>query len=119
VTPGELYWVEFPPTDGHEQAGRRPAIVLQTDSFASSLPVTLVVPVTGQPANARFPGTVYVTPSAQNGLFKASVILAFQIRALDRRRFRNRIGVIEEQVLVEIYRQLDLLTGRLATASPV
>jgi mRNA interferase MazF len=107
-----MYWVEFPPSNGHEQAGRRPAIVIQDDSYAGSLGTALVVPVTGQPANARFPGTVTIAPTALNGLLMPSVVLAFQARAVDRRRFRNRIGVVEPAVLGQIYAELDRLTGR-------
>ena len=112
MTPGEMYWVEFPPSNGHEQAGRRPAIVIQDDSYAGSLGTCLAIPVTGQPANARFPGTVAVAPTAANGLLTLSVVLVFQARAVDRRRFRNRIGVIEPAVPVQIYAELDRLTGR-------
>ena len=115
MIPGEMYWVEFPPSNGHEQAGRRPAIVIQDDTFAGSLALSLVVPVTGQPANARFPGTVAITPSGQNGLLKPSVVLVFQARAMDRKRFRNRIGVLEPDVLAQIYEALDKLTGRIRT----
>jgi mRNA interferase MazF len=118
VTPGEMYWVDFPPSNGHEQAGRRPAIVIQDDSYAGALGVALVVPVTGQPANARFPGTVTVTPTAMNGLLKPSVVLVFQARALDRRRFRNRIGVVDPTVLGHIFAELDRLTGRTVTNPP-
>jgi mRNA interferase MazF len=112
VTPGELYWVNLPHSNGHEQAGRRPAVVIQDDVYAGTLGTALVVPVTGQPANARFPGTVAVAPSAQNGLLRSSVVLVFQVRALDRRRFLNRIGVVEPAVLADILAELDRLTGR-------
>ena len=115
MIPDEVYWVEFPPSDGHEQSGRRPAVVIQDDTYAASLGVSLVVPVTGQPLNSRFPATVVVAPSGQNGLLKSSVVLVFQMRAVDRRRFRNRIGVVEVEVLAQIYQALDNLTGRIRT----
>ena len=115
MIPGEMYWVEFPPSDGHEQSGRRPAIVTQVDAYAGALGLSLVVPVTGQPLNSRFPATVVVVPSVLNGLLKPSVVLVFQTRAVDRRRFRNRIGVVEPEVLAQIYEALDKLTGRIRT----
>jgi len=112
VTPGELYWVEFPPANGHEQAGRRPAIVLQDEKYAQGAPMVFVVPVTGSLANLRFPATMRVDPSNANGLLKPSVILVFQARAIDRRRLRGRIGVIEPSVLSNLYATLDKLIGR-------
>jgi mRNA interferase MazF len=112
VTPGELYWVEVPPSNGHEQSGRRPAIALQDETFAGGLPVVLVAPVTGSLANARFPATVRVRPTQENGLYKESVILVFHVRAMDRRRFGNRIGFVSPAVLAHVYDALDRLTGR-------
>lgn len=112
MTPGELFWVEFPPANGHEQSGRRPAIVLQDETFAGGLPVVLVAPVTGAAASARFPASVRVRPTPENGLYKESVILVFQVRAMDRRRLGNRIGVVSPAVLAQVYDALDRLTGR-------
>ena len=112
MTPGELYWVEFPPANGHEQAGRRPAVVLQDDGYAGAVGTVFVVPVTGSLANLRFPATVRVDPTSDNGLLASSAVLVFQARAIDRRRLRNRIGVLEPSVLAELYEKLDLLVGR-------
>ena len=111
MTPGELYWVEFPPANGHEQSGRRPAIVLQDENYARGLSMVFVVPVTSQLANLQFPATVRAEPSNANGLLKPSAILVFQARAIDRRRIRNRIGVMEPAVVTQIYDALDRLTG--------
>lgn len=43
---GSVHWVELPAVNGHEQHGRRPAIVLQSDRYANDLPVVLVIPLT-------------------------------------------------------------------------
>ena len=112
MTPGELYWVEFPPSNGHEQSGRRPAIILLDETFAGGLPVVFVAPVTGSLANARFPATVRVGPTQENGLYKDSVILVFHVRAIDRRRLGNRIGFVSPAVLTQVHDALDRLTGR-------
>jgi mRNA interferase MazF len=110
-----MYWVEFPPANGHEQSGRRPAIVLQDDTYASGVSVVFVVPVTGSLRNLRFPATVRISPSDANGLLVESVILVYQARAIDRKRVGNRIGVIEPDVLTQIYETLDRLLGRSRT----
>jgi mRNA interferase MazF len=112
MPPGELHWVDFPSTEGHEQAGRRPAIVLQDDEYAISVSTKFVIPVTGQPANLRFPATVAIEPTATNGLRKLSVALVFQARAIDRRRVGERMGSLDQIILHNVYDALDRLTGR-------
>ena len=116
---GELYWVELPESNGHEQSGRRPALVIQDEFYAGGLSTVIAVFVTGQPANIRFPGAVAVAPSATNGLLKPSVILTPQIRSLDRRRFGKRIGVAEAAVVIAVAEALERLTGRPPVAPPV
>ena len=73
---GDLYWVEFPARGGHAQAGRRPAIIAQVPS---TLPTVLIVPLTSQLNALRFPGTVLVKASQQNGLRHNSVAVVFQL----------------------------------------
>ena len=112
MTPGELYWVEFPPANGHEQSGRRPAVVLQDDPYAGGLADVFVIPVTGSLRNLRYPATVRIPPSDANGLLVESVALVYQARAIDRQRIGNRIGVVEPAVVAQIREALDRLTGR-------
>ena len=118
MTPGEIYWVEFPPSDGREQSGRRPAIVLQDARYGERLPMVLVAPVTGSLANTRFAATVRVSPTDENGLYAESVILVFQTRALDRVRFGKRIGFVTSEALAQVYEELDKLTGRPRPTAP-
>jgi mRNA interferase MazF len=115
VIPGELYWVEFPTSNGHEQHGRRPAIVLQDEGYGGNLPLVFVAPVTGTLRNLKHAATVQVDPTVENGLYKESVILVFQARGIDRSRFGNRIGFVTPQVLAAVYDAFDRLTGRART----
>lgn len=41
---GDIHWVDLPAANGREQRGRRPAVVLQDDTYGGDLPVVLVVP---------------------------------------------------------------------------
>jgi mRNA-degrading endonuclease toxin of MazEF toxin-antitoxin module len=109
VTVGDLYWVDLPARGGHAQAGRRPAIILQT---ISTLPTTLLVPLTSQMDALRFPGTILVEPDQENGLRRPSVALAFQLTAVDSLFVTDRLGNVSEQVLEEIFAALDELTGQ-------
>jgi mRNA-degrading endonuclease toxin of MazEF toxin-antitoxin module len=88
VTLGEVRWVEFPARGGHAQAGRRPAIIVQS---STGLSTSLIVPLTSQLDALRFPGTVLVEADSQNGLRRASVALVFQLTAIDRRYITDRL----------------------------
>jgi len=72
--------------NGHEQRGRRPAVILQDEQYAGELPVVLVLPLTTTRAAMRFAGTALIQPTAENGLRQGSVALVFQLRAIDRHR---------------------------------
>ena len=112
MTVGDIHWVQLPAANGHEQRGRRPAVILQDNQYAGGLPVVLVVPLTTARGTMRFAGTVFIQPTAENGLPQVSVALVFQFRAIDRRRVQERIGRVGTAVLQEMFAELDRLTGR-------
>lgn len=112
MKPGDIHWIEFTAGGGHEQTGRRPAIVLQDDAYTGISPLLIVVPLTGATSAIRFPGTLLLVPDASNNLRKPSVALVFQIRAVDRLAIAERIGKITNRQLAETYALLDRLTGR-------
>ena len=64
---GDIHWVELPNVGGREQAGRRPAIILQDDTYAGSLPTAIVVPLSSAMAALRFPGTARVKATLASG----------------------------------------------------
>ena len=107
---GSIVWVEFPKGEGHAQAGRRPAVVLQDEAL--NLSTVLLAPLSTQVAALRFPCTVLVEPDATNRLRLPSVALVFQIRALDRRFLGTILGIMSEEKLSELLTALDELTGR-------
>jgi mRNA interferase MazF len=107
-----IHWIELPPGTGHEQSGRRPAVVVQDQTYAGVLPVVLVLPLTTATAARRFPGTVLIHPDPENGLREASVVLVFQMRAIDRRRIGGWIGAVDASGLAQIFAALDKLMGR-------
>jgi mRNA-degrading endonuclease toxin of MazEF toxin-antitoxin module len=109
---GEVWRVLIPAAAGHAQTGERPAIIVQELAFNNSLPTTLIVPLTGKLAAARFDGTLIVQPDAQNGLTTPSVALVFQMRTLDQRNCIKPMGTLAAATLDQIFDMLDQLTGR-------
>jgi len=91
---GDLYWVELRASGGRAQAGRRPAIILQQ---TSNLPTVLVVPITSQQDALRFPGTVLIESTKENGLLHDSVALVFQLTAIDIRHVTNRPAWLQKK----------------------
>jgi len=103
---GEVYLIELPSVDGREQICLRPAIILQDEKYTEILPTTLVIPLTSQLKAQRFLATLLIKPSRESGLEKESVALIFQLRAIDQRRIKNRIGRLKDVEIDEIYRKL-------------
>ncbi|MFH1649245.1 MAG: type II toxin-antitoxin system PemK/MazF family toxin [Candidatus Woesearchaeota archaeon] len=89
---GEVWFVELPSTQTHEQAGKRPAIVL-TEPIAN---IITVIPTTSNVQALRFPYTSEIKPSKEHGLNELSIALVFHIRAIDRKRLLNKIGEISK-----------------------
>ena len=79
---GEIHWVELPDVGGREQSGRRPAIIMQADSYAASLPTTVVIPLSSAMAALRFPGTAQVKASESSGLRTIRLLWSFRYERL-------------------------------------
>ena len=95
---GEIWLVQLPSANGHEQTGTRPVIVLaETESN-----ISVVVPFTSNMQALRFPHTLEVKPSKANGLTAISIALIFQVRAIDKKRLQEKIGEIENLKLQEM-----------------
>ncbi len=95
---GEVWLVELPSTNGHEQAGTRPVVVL-AETEAN---VAIIVPFTSNLQALRFPHTIEVKPTEKNGLINISIALVFQVRAIDKKRLKNKIGELDNSTLNEM-----------------
>jgi len=91
---GDVLLVSLPPSDRREQSGRRPAVAVQTDQAGE--PMLMVAPVTSNLAALRFAFFVRIEPSTENGLTTPSVVMVFQMRAIDKVRIVRKIGQISE-----------------------
>lgn len=95
---GEIYLVEMPSDRGREQEGLRPVIIISGVNAG----IVSVVPFTSNFCALRYSFTIEVGASDFNGLKKDSVALVFQLRAIDVRKLRNRIGDVGKDVMDEI-----------------
>ena len=98
---GEIVWLNFDPQAGHEQGGRRPAVVLSPHSYNKPSGLALFCPITN-----RAKGYPFEVPLPA-GLAVTGVVLADQVRSLDwRSRQAVLIGTLAEESLVEILERL-------------
>ncbi len=102
VKRGELYWVDWDPARGSEQAGRRPALIVQTDAANTNprYPNTVVAAVS---TSGRAIAThVPLTPSAQNGLPAPSFVKCEQLFTLSKSRLLARLGQLDPGELAQV-----------------
>ena len=87
---GKIYFVNLSPVKGHEQAGRRPVLVLSVDEI-NNLPlvVTVVVGTKGENITQDYPTNVRVSPE-DSGLPLETLFLCSQIRSIDKKRFPKK-----------------------------
>ena len=88
---GELYYADLSPVVGSEQGGVRPVLVVQNDIGNKYSPTVIAAAVTSQMGKAKLP-THIALAAGDYGLAKDSVVLLEQIRTIDKRRLREKIG---------------------------
>jgi mRNA interferase MazF len=101
---GDVVWLSLDPQAGHEQAGRRPALVLSPVAYNGPVGLALVCPVTNRPKGYPFEVPL------PDGLVVTGVVLADHVKCLDwRSRKATFICEVPEQVVAEVVRRLVLL----------
>lgn len=110
---GDIFWIDYPLRGGHAQSSRRPTIVLQTPAIGSQIPTVLTVPLTSPQNAIRFPATILVKTTQENGLRVDSVALVFQLAAVDKTFLTSKLGKVSDELLEQIFQALDEITGRI------
>jgi len=111
---GDIVFVDLPAprgSAGSEQTGPRPALIVHEDATINSFSVIMIVPFTSRLAAQRFAHTIIVPPTASNGLSTSSVLLIFQLRAIDKRRIGGKIGQLEPDLMNQVEIELKALLG--------
>lgn len=92
---GELYYADLSPVVGSEQGGVRPILIVQNDTGNKYSPTVIAAAVTSKMTKAKLPTHIELC-EGEFGLAKDSVILLEQIRTLDKRRLKERIGELSK-----------------------
>ncbi len=101
---GDLVWLDFTPQAGHEQAGRRPAIILSPENYNRKTGLALACPITNQAKGYPF------EVALPAGLPVTGVILSDHVRSIDwRTRRAERVGHADDDTLSEVCGKLTAL----------
>lgn len=107
---GELYYADLSPNFGSEQGGVRPVLVVQNDVGNKYSPTVIAAAVTSKLDKARLPTHIEIS-ALDYGLTKDSVILLEQIRTIDKRRLKERIGELPLSVMRRVNDGLKISLG--------
>ena len=97
---GEIYYADLSPVVGSEQGGIRPVLIVQNDIGNKYSPTVIVAAITSQLEKAKLP--THIELGMEYGLSKNSVALLEQIRTLDKRRLKEKIGEVDYYKMSQI-----------------
>jgi mRNA interferase MazF len=96
---GEIYWVEFTPARGAEQAGRRPALIVQNDVGNRYAPTTIVAAITSKGVEVEYPTDVKLP---EGTLPKPSKVLCSQLLTIAKERLGARLAQLDPPVMARV-----------------
>jgi mRNA interferase MazF len=109
IRKGSVYWVDFSPGKGSEPIGKRPGIVLQNDLLNDSkLNTVIVAAITSTMKFGDLPGNVTLHKGEAN-LPIPSVINMTQIKTVDKRSLREKIGTLSNDRMAQVHDGLNLI----------
>ena len=100
VKRGDLYFADLSPVIGSEQGGVRPILVVQNDIGNKYSPTIIAAAVTSKLDKSRLPTHIELPKSV--GLNKDSVVLLEQIRTIDKRRLKDKIGELPNGLMKKV-----------------
>ena len=107
---GDIFYADLSPVIGSEQGGVRPILVVQNDVGNKYSPTVIAAAITSQINKAKLPTHIEID-SKEYGLTKDSVILLEQIRTIDKRRLRERIGHLVDERMESVNEALFISFG--------
>ncbi len=110
VKRGELYYADLSPVVGSEQGGVRPILIIQNDIGNKYSPTVIAAAITSQINKAKLPTHIEINAGEYN-LQKDSVILTEQIRTIDKKRLKDRIGQLDEELMKKVNDALAISFG--------
>ena len=105
-----MYFADLSPVIGSEQGGIRPVLIVQNDVGNKFSPTVIAAAITSQTGKNKLPTHIDIA-SKEYGLMKNSVILAEQIRTIDKSRLKEKIGEVDDIVMGKVNNALGISFG--------
>lgn len=110
VKRGDIYYADLSPVIGSEQGGVRPVLVVQNDVGNRYSPTVIAAAITSQINKAKLP--THIEIDAQDyGLSRDSVVLLEQVRTIDKKRLKEKIGHLDEDMMDRVNDALEISLG--------
>ena len=101
VRRGDIYYADLSPVIGSEQGGIRPVLIVQNDIGNKYSPTVIAAAITSRISKSKLPTHIEVYAD-KYGLARDSVILLEQIRTLDKKRLKEKMGHLDEDVMNQV-----------------
>ncbi|MCL1806394.1 MAG: type II toxin-antitoxin system PemK/MazF family toxin [Oscillospiraceae bacterium] len=110
VKRGDIYYADLSPVVGSEQGGIRPVLIVQNNVGNRHSPTVIAAAITSQIGKARLP--THIELSARTyGLSRDSVVLLEQVRTIDKKRLKERMGRLDESLMHRVDSALSVSFG--------
>ena len=103
---GQIYYADLSPIVGSEQGGHRPVLIIQNDMGNRYAPTVIAAIITTRKTKANLPTHIWL--NAECGLPRESMVECEQVRTLDKRRLKEFMGQVSEEVMEEIDKGLKI-----------
>lgn len=110
VKRGDIYYADLSPVVGSEQGGVRPVLIIQNDIGNKYSPTVIAAAITSQINKAKMPTHIELL-AKDYGLNKDSVVLLEQIRTIDKKRLREKIGHLDDILMGSVNKALSISFG--------
>ena len=107
---GDMFYADLSPVIGSEQGGIRPVLIIQNDIGNKYSPTVIAAAITSQTGKNKLPTHININ-SSEYGLMKDSVILAEQIRTIDKSRLKEKIGQVDQLTMNQVNSALGVSFG--------
>ena len=105
VRRGDIFYADLSPVVGSEQGGLRPVLIVQNDIGNRYSPTVIAAAITSRMSKTKLPTHIDVCRaeiSTDPGLARDSVILLEQIRTLDKRRLKEKMGHLDDHLMAQV-----------------
>ena len=110
VKRGDIFYADLSPVVGSEQGGVRPVLIIQNDMGNRYSPTVICAAITSQINKAKLPTHIEIDSQGCT-LVKDSVVLLEQVRTIDKKRLREKICRIDEELMRKINKALLISVG--------